>query len=354
MRRALALARRGRGGVSPNPMVGCVLVKNGRPVAEGWHARFGGPHAEPAALAKAGARARGATAYVTLEPCCRHAGKKTPPCTEALVSAGVRKVVAAMRDPNPRVSGKGLAELRRAGVAAECGLLEEEALRLNRGFVSLMRRGRPYVILKAGASLDGRVETSARESKWITSGDARLLGRRMRGEVDAILAGAGTVLSDDPRLTAADGLPDPVRVVLDSRLRIPRRARVLNGRGRCLVMASPSAPRRDLGPSAEVVRVRAGRRGLDLRAVLRELAKRGIASVLVEGGPRVHTAFLEAGLVDEVHLFLSPRLIGGEGARSFFEGRGFARLSGTPTLSDLSVRRVGPDILITGRISRGL
>jgi len=351
MRRALALAVRGRGRVSPNPMVGCVIVKGGRRIAEGFHARFGGPHAEPTALAKAGPRARGATVYVNLEPCCHHG--KTPPCTRALVAAGVRRVVAAMRDPDPRVAGKGLAELRRAGIAAQCGLLEEEALRLNRGFVSLMRRGRPHVILKAGASLDGRIETSARQSKWITSEESRALGRRMRGEVDAILAGSGTVLSDDPRLTAADGLPDPLRVILDSRLRIPRRSRVLTGLGRCLVMASGSAPARNLGRGAEIVRVRSGRGGLDLRSVLKRLGERGVTSVLVEGGPRVHTSFLESGLVDEVHLFLAPRLIGGKAARTFFEGRGFPRLPGTPRLSDVSVRRVGPDILITGVIFRG-
>jgi diaminohydroxyphosphoribosylaminopyrimidine deaminase/5-amino-6-(5-phosphoribosylamino)uracil reductase len=345
MRRALALARRGRGKVSPNPMVGCVLVRGGRVAAEGWHARFGGPHAEAAALAKAGARARGAVAYVTLEP-CRHQGK-TPPCTRALIGAGVRRVVVAMRDPNPLVAGKGLAELRRAGVAVSSGLLEADARELNRPFATWMSRGRPYVVLKAGISLDGRIASAAGKSQWITSPAARSLSRRLRAESDAILVGVNTVLKDDSRLTAKRGR-NPVRVVLDARLRTPRRARVLDSAAPTILAAAPAARARfPLPASASILRVPARSGRLDLRALLGALAKRGISSLLVEGGSAVHTSFLEAGLVDELRLFIAPKLLGGASAPAFLEGRGFD-LAKAPALREARVRRVGPDILVTG------
>ena len=345
MRRAFALAAKGRGGTHPNPMVGCVLVRGGKVVGSGWHRRFGGPHAEPQALKIAGPRARGATAYVTLEPCCYFG--KTPPCTEALIKAGVRRVVAAMTDPNPLVSGKGFAKLRRAGIAVTRGVLKEEALELNRVFVHWIKKKRPYVILKAGASLDGRIETSAQESKWITSPEARRVSRGMRGEVDAILAGVGTVLADDPRLTAGAGR-HPLRVILDSRLRASADAKVFRGPGRALVAtAAPGGS----AAHADCLRLpRAKKGGIDLRALLKELARRGVSSLLVEGGSAVHTSFLEAGLVDEVHLFLAPCLIGGRKARSFFEGTGFRRLRSALKLSKLAFRRAGPDLLVTGRI----
>ncbi|MFH1723921.1 MAG: bifunctional diaminohydroxyphosphoribosylaminopyrimidine deaminase/5-amino-6-(5-phosphoribosylamino)uracil reductase RibD [Elusimicrobiota bacterium] len=373
MRRALTLAGRGLGRVSPNPMVGCVLVKGGRVVAEGWHRRFGGPHAEPDALRRAGARARGATVYINLEPCCYRG--KTPPCTEALIRAGVRRVVAAMTDPNPKVSGKGLATLRRAGIAVTTGVLEDEARALNRAFATWVTRKRPYVILKAATSLDGRIETSARRSKWITSPEARALSRRMRAGVDAILVGVGTVLADDPHLTASpegsgarphtklrggrgaaspEGRRDPIRVILDSRLRIPLRSKALTGPGRAII-ATAVAPNGRVAASEAVHCIRVPRRkgGLDLRALLKKLAAEGIASLLVEGGSRVHTAFLEAGLVDELRLFMAPRLIGGAAARTFFEGRGFRTLDASPRLAEIDVRRVGPDLLVTGRITKG-
>lgn len=345
MRRALALAVKGLGGTHPNPMVGCVLVRGGEIVGTGWHRRFGGPHAEPQALKRAGKRARGATAYVTLEPCCYFG--KTPPCTEALIKAGVRRVVAAMTDPNPLVSGKGFARLRRAGITVVRGALNKEALELNRVFVHWVKKKRPYVILKAGASLDGRIETATRESKWITSPEARTISRRMRGEVDAILTGVGTVLADNPRLTAGTGR-HPLRVILDTRLRSPKRAKVFRGPGRALVATAAKAGL----PHADCLRLpRAKNGGVDLRALLKALARRGISSLLVEGGSAVHTSFLEAGLVDEVHLFLSPRLIGGREARSFFEGGGFHRLSRTPILTAMEFRRAGRDLLVTGRIT---
>ncbi|MBI4425734.1 MAG: bifunctional diaminohydroxyphosphoribosylaminopyrimidine deaminase/5-amino-6-(5-phosphoribosylamino)uracil reductase RibD, partial [Elusimicrobia bacterium] len=321
-----------------------------RIVGEGWHARYGGPHAEPTALLAAGPKARGATAYVTLEPCC-HAGKKTPPCVPALLRAGVRRVVVGTVDPHPRVRGRGLRKLRAAGVAVTTGVLEAECARLNRPFFIRLRKARPYVILKAAASLDGRIRTSAGQSKWITSAAARRDGHRLRAEVDAILVGIGTVLADDPALTAHGAGRDPLRVVLDSRLRIPPAARVLEDAGAVVFTGLKDArgpgPRRSL---ALVRRVRRRGGGLDLREVLAALGEMGVGSVLVEGGGAVHTAFLEAGLVDELRLYLAARLLGGRSAPSFLEGRGF-RLETAPALRDVEVSRVGPDLKVSGYLA---
>lgn len=324
MRRALALAARGRR-VSPNPMVGCVLVKGGRVVGEGWHRRAGGPHAEPQALALAGARARGATAYVNLEPCARYHGKRTPACAESLARAGVRRVVAGVPDPNPRVRGRGLALLRRSGVAVRLGVLASEAAELNRAFAVFAREGRPWVTLKAASTLDGRIEDASGESKWLTSPAARALGRKMRREHDAVLVGSGTVLADDPRLSG------PLKVVLDARGRVSRRARLFRTPGKALLLSSKA-----LG---------------GLRGVLKALAKHGVGRLFVEGGSAVHSSFLDAGLVDEVRLFLAPRLTGGAKARSFYEGRG-RTLARSLDLEAVTVKRVGPDILLTGRVKR--
>ena len=347
MRRALALARRGIPAASPNPFVGCVLVKGGRIVGEGWHARFGGPHAEPMALARAGVAARGATAYVNLEPCC-HTKKKTPPCVPALVRAGVRRVVAGCLDPHPKVCGRGLRALRKAGIRVTAGVLEEECERLNRPFFTLIRKGRPYVILKAAASLDGRIATACGDAKWITSPEARSEGHRLRARLDAILVGIETVLKDDPKLTAHGEGRDPLRVVLDTRLRIPPSARVLRD-GRPTVVFAAKEDLRGPGPrrgAAVVRRVRRTKAGLDLREVLGALGELGVGTLLVEGGARVHTSFLEAGLVDEIWLFLAPKLIGGAAAPTFFEGRGARRMRDAIALGVTEVRRVGPDLLI--------
>lgn len=361
MRRALALARRGSGRTSPNPLVGCVLVRKGRVVGEGWHRRFGDPHAEPMALAAAGPRARGAAAFVNLEPCADFPGKKTPSCARLLARAGVARVHAAMKDPNPRVAGRGLSLLRRAGVRTECGSLEKEARELNAPFVTWVTAGRPRVTLKAAASLDGRTATAVGESKWITSEASRRLSRRLRARADAILVGVGTVLADDPRLTAGGSGRPPLRVVLDPDLRTPRGARVLDSSAPTLLVVAPPALRRaraaGLPASVSVMAVPAsGRPGstrrVDLKVLLRALARRGVASLLVEGGGRVHTSFLQAGLVDELRLFVAPRLIGGEKTPGFFGGKGVARLVQTPWLKGARMRRVGEDFLISGRIER--
>lgn len=335
MKRALALARRGKGGARPNPLVGCVLVKDGKVVGEGYHARFGGPHAEPGALAKAGAKARGATAYVTLEPCCAHPGKKTPPCAPALIKAGVARVVVAVRDPNPGVSGGGLRLLKKAGIQAEVGLLAEEAERLNHGFFARMRRGRPYVILKTALSLDGRPYAEGGASKWITGPEARRFTHKLRAESDAVLVGIGTVLADDPELTSHGTGHNPLRVILDTQLRVPAGAKVLDGRARTVVFtASPRAL-----PNAETVRIRHSRGRLPLKLVLSELSRRGIGRLLLEGGPTIHSAFLREGLVDEARVFVAPKLLGGT-----------RDPNAAPAVDRVRVTSVGSDYLFSGRV----
>lgn len=291
--RALALAARARPrATSPNPRVGCVLVKSGRVVGKGLHARFGGPHAEASALRKAGARAKGATAYVTLEPCWPFPGKKTPSCAAALAAAGVRRVVFPGLDPNPEVSGRGAALLRRSGVRVQrVAELAPAAEALNRGFFSRMRRGRPWVVLKTALSLDGKAAAASGRSRWVTGPLARAAVHRLRAELDAIAVGAGTVLADDPALTAHGAGPDPVRVVFAGRRALPPNSRVFDG-----------------GAPTIVYRIK---KPADLRGALKDLAAQGVGTLLLEGGPTLHAAFLRAGLVDEARVFLSPKLLSG-------------------------------------------
>jgi len=355
MGEALALARKGLGRVSPNPMAGCVLVRSGRVVGRGWHGRFGGPHAEVAALAQAGGQADGATAYVTLEPCGFFG--KTPPCTQALVRAGVRRVVAAMADPDPRVNGRGLQQLRAAGLEVSSGLLREAARALNRAYVVHRTLGRPYVILKAAASLDGKLGTPSGESRWITSEAARRQVHRMRGEVDGVLVGINTVLKDDPLLTSHGAGHDPVRVILDSDLRIHGRAKVLKAGGPLTVIATArrSLPRlaRLRGDHLCLLQVKQDEGRVDLRDLLRQLGRMGITTLLVEGGSTVHTSFLTARLVDEVRIFIAPKLIGGKGALTLFEGPGPDALSSAIRLRGAQVERIGEDFLFTARVGDG-
>jgi diaminohydroxyphosphoribosylaminopyrimidine deaminase/5-amino-6-(5-phosphoribosylamino)uracil reductase len=293
MRRALALASRiPPRATAPNPRVGCVLVRNGRIVAESAHARYGGPHAEALALKKAGARAKGATAYVSLEPCSPFPGKKTPPCSLALAAAGLKRVVFPSGDPNPKVAGRGAAILKRGGIRVErLPELSAEAEALNRGFFSRMRRGRPWIVLKTALSLDGKAAAASGRSRWVTGPRARAAVHDMRAELDAILVGAGTVLADDPALTAHGAGENPLRVVLAGKRPLPKNARVF-----------------DASADTVVYRIK---RPADLRAAMRDLAAQGVGTVLVEGGPTIHAAFLRAGLVDEARIFLAPKLLSG-------------------------------------------
>jgi diaminohydroxyphosphoribosylaminopyrimidine deaminase/5-amino-6-(5-phosphoribosylamino)uracil reductase len=331
LRRALALARRGRGETNPNPMVGCVIVRAGRVVGEGWHRRAGGPHAEAIALLQAGARARGATLYVNLEP-CSHLAKRTPPCAPAIVRAGIARVVASMADPNPAVRGRGFAALRRAGVRVTTGVMAEEAAALNSVFVGAQRRQRPFVVLKAAMTLDGRIATAAGESKWITSPAQRTAARRLRRDFDGVAVGLGTVLADDPRLLPIPRTKRPFfRVVFDSSLRLPLTSRLARSARLSPVLVvfanAPAARRRRLEQAGVMVlrtTARGGRVSLD--AALKSLWGRGFRSLMVEGGSELLGAFLAAGKVDQVALFRAPLLMGGRDSRPAFGGEGPRRL----------------------------
>lgn len=356
MARALQLAERGLYTTDPNPRVGCVLVRDGAIVGEGWHERAGEPHAEVHALREAGERARGATAYVTLEPCC-HQGR-TPPCSQALIVAGVARVVVAMQDPNPRVAGGGLAQLRAAGVATESGLLGAAAEALNPGFVSRMRRNRPYVRCKLAMSLDGRTAMASGESKWITGAAARADVQRLRARSSAILTGAGTVLADDPALTVRiDGQPaqlcrQPLRVVLDTHLSMPATARLLKEPGATLVLTASAAggPRATLEQAgAEVRLLPASDGGVSLAAVMDELAAREINEVLLETGAVLAGGMLRDGLIDELIVYMAPVLLG-DAARGLFHLPGLDRIGDRIGLEIADVRRVGDDWRITALV----
>ena len=350
MRLALREARRGLGRTSPNPAVGALLVKGGQVVGRGHHSRAGDPHAEVAALRDAGARARGADLYTTLEP-CDHFGR-TPPCSLAILEAGVRRVFTGSSDPNPRVNGRGIRRLRRAGVEVETGLLREACDALNETWFRYITSGRPHVTLKVASTLDGRIATSSGDSRWVTGAAARALVHRLRDAADAVLVGAGTVRADDPRLTTR--LPggrgrDPIRVVLDSRLELPPDRRLFRERSRAptIVAHVSGTPPPRPGRGVEYLRCKARRGRVDLADLLARLGRRGVTTLLAEGGAEVARSLLEAGQVDRLLLFLAPKLAGG--GISWLPGNGPARMADALALRDLEVRRVGQDLLVTCR-----
>ena len=355
---ALALAARGIGLTAPNPVVGAVVVQGDRIVGQGAHVRAGGPHAEVAALAEAGPAAAGATCYVTLEPCAHHG--RTPPCADALVAAGVARVVVATIDPNPRVRGAGLARLRAAGVAVRVGVREPEAAALNRAFFRFVTAGRSHVTLKVAMTLDGRVAAVDGTSRWITGEEARAEAHRMRFAADAVLVGIGTVLQDDPALTVRiPGLPakEPLRVVANSALRIPPQAQIFAAGDPERVVVACVAP----APSEAATRIRArkarvlelpGERGrVSLPALLEALARLDVVAVLAEGGPELAGGLVEAALVDRVAFFVAPRLVGGRLAPGPLGGPGRA-LKEAVEVAGATCRPVGEDFLIEGDVSR--
>jgi diaminohydroxyphosphoribosylaminopyrimidine deaminase/5-amino-6-(5-phosphoribosylamino)uracil reductase len=351
MAHALRLARRGLYTAHPNPRVGCVIVAGGELVAEGWHQRTGGPHAEAVALTHAGARANGATVYVTLEPCCHHG--RTPPCTDALRHAGVRRVVFAASDPNPRVGGGGALQLADAGMAVLAGVLEPEARRINAGYLSRMERRRPYVRVKLAASVDGRTALASGESRWISSEQARRDSHELRARSSAILTGVSTVVADDPSLTVRrpdlGDVQPPERLVLDTTLRMPATARLLQQKGTTrLICSRPDAARRRAleaaGALVEVVPESGGRP--DLVAVMARLADLGMNELLVEAGPGLSGALLDAGLVDEVVIYMAPNVLGAE-ARAMFATRPLKAMAERAELQFVDVRRIGPDCRLT-------
>ena len=350
MARALRLAELGLYSSTPNPRVGCVIVKDGVVVGEGWHRRAGEAHAEIHTLQAAGDQARGATAYVTLEPCSHHG--RTPPCADALIAAGVSRVVAAMLDPNPQVSGRGLALLRNAGIVTDCGVLGSEAQELNIGFVSRMTRGRPWLRLKLATSLDGKTALENGASQWITGPEARQDGHRFRARACAILSGIGTVRDDDPLLNVrgVETERQPLKVVLDSRLELPLNAKLLEGGGVLVACAIDDAARsaalRQRG--AEILCLPNPEGKVDLPELMMELGRRGINEVHVEGGSRLNGALLVAGLVDEFLIYLAPCLIG-HSARGLFNIPALESLADKAQLSIRDLRMLGSDVRILAR-----
>ena len=348
MNRALELAKKVAGKVFPNPMVGAVLVKNGQIVGEGYHQYFGGPHAEVYALAAAGEKARGADLYVNLEPCAHYG--KTPPCTKAIIAAGVRRVFAAMTDPNPLVAGKGKRELEKNKIKVSIGCLEREANELNRDYIHYIMTKRPYVISKWAMSADGKIATRTGDSKWISNEGSRQYAHLLRSQVEAIVVGGNTVLKDDPLLTVRNikGAKNPMRIVLDKKLSIPLAARILNRQAKTIVVCQGKI---DTGKAkslmkkgAEVWQVKS------LLDLLQKLANRGVARVLIEGGGQVHTSFLESGLVDKVAVFLAPLIIGGEKAVTPVAGTGAEKIVQAVKLKNVKFRTFADNVLMEGEI----
>jgi len=355
MRLALELSRNGEGWTRPNPIVGAVVVKDGRIVGQGWHKRFGGPHAEVFALKEAGEEARGATIYVTLEPCSHHG--KTPPCTERIIEAGISRVVVACRDPNPLVDGRGIERLRAAGIAVAEGVLEDEARRSNEIFFKFIRTGLPFVQIKLAQSLDGRIATRTGDSRWITGRLARTEVHRLRRRFASVLVGAETAIEDDPLLTVrhVEG-PDPARIVLDGRGRIPLERRMFSEDGRTIVVTATMPEEREENLRArgvEVWRIPGDGDRVDLSALLSRLGEEGIDSLLVEGGGETAAAFLEEGLVDKVALFIAPIIVGGKGSVPAVGGTGAERIADALRLRDVRLRFLGDDLYLTGYPVRG-
>jgi diaminohydroxyphosphoribosylaminopyrimidine deaminase/5-amino-6-(5-phosphoribosylamino)uracil reductase len=348
MRHALTLAERGLGTTAPNPAVGCVVVAENRVVGRGWTQRGGRPHAETMALAEAGDVARGATAYVTLEPCAHHG--QTPPCANALVEAGVARVVVAVEDPDPRVSGKGIAMLRANGIDVATGVLERDAAELNAGFFLRVKENRPLVTLKIAQSLDGKTATVSGQSKWITGPEARRFGHLLRAKNDAILIGIETALADDPELTCRlPGLEDrsPVRIVLDTRLRLPEGAKLVRTAKQTptIVFTVANGGGTLVASGVEIVKVARDPRGRpDVGAVLAELGRRGVTRLLVEGGAAVHAAFIDRGLADRLEVFRAPILLGGSG-RNAIDALAALDLDEASRFVPMGGRKLGPDML---------
>lgn len=356
MREALRLAARAGGRAAPNPRVGGVIVRGGRRIASGYHARWGGLHGEASAIRNARGRTRGATLYVNLEPCA-HQGRQ-PPCVDAVLEAGFARVVIGMRDPDSRTAGRSIRRLRSAGVEVRVGVEAEACRALNRGFSSRVERGRPFTVLKLASSLDGRIATASGESRWISGPEARARVHEWRRGVDAVAVGSGTAAADDPELTARRGgrvVHRPRRVLVDSRLRIGPEARLFRGAGEAIVLTTRAAPaarvRRLEAAGARVLPVRARGGHVDLPVAWRALAQAGVNDLLVEGGGGLGAALLQAGLVDRLELFLAPLLIGADG-RAVLESLGVRRLAAAPRPEIRAIHRIGNDLHLTARCSR--
>lgn len=356
MHRAAELALRGEGWVNPNPLVGALVVRNGRIIGAGWHERWGGPHAERNALSRCSESPAGATMYVTLEPCCHHG--KTPPCADALIAAGIGRVVVGMQDPNPLVAGKGLARLREAGIEVVCGVCEQELRYMNRVFLKYIASRRPWVVLKSAMTLDGKIAARTGDSRWVTGEEARRRVHAMRRRYMAIVAGIGTVEADDPMLDCRlEGeVRQPVRFVADSSARIGLDRQLVQTAGRLRTVVAHTdvapAPRIGLLQKAGVETWCCGedRGRLSVEDLLRRMGEQGIDSLLLEGGGTLTESFLRGGFVDEVCMFVAPKLIGGRDAKTPVEGEGFDRMADAVRLGELHVEQIGGDLLIQGLV----
>ncbi len=353
MREAHSLAVSAEGRTSPDPMVGAVLVKGGRIISMGYHGEVATPHAEAWAIQKAEEKAEGATLYLNLEPCA-HFGNN-PPCTERIIKAGIKEVIASMKDPNPLVKGKGFRVLQRHGVKVRVGLLRDEAERLNEVFIKYVTTGMPFVGLKSAMTIDGKIATRTGASRWVAGIESRRRGHHLRNVYDAILVGVNTVLIDNPRLNVrlVKKVKDPIRIVLDAYARTPLEADVLKSKGgRTVIVVGPRAPKSRVKllekEGAEILRVKARRGMIDMKELMKKLAKRKVISVLIEGGGEVGASALEAGLVDKAYFFIVPKIFGGRDAKTPVEGEGVKLPSQATRLKNLHLERLGEDFLITG------
>lgn len=360
MRLALELAEKGKGLTSPNPCVGTVIVKDGKVIGKGYHRKAGMPHAEIYALRQAGKNARGATLYVTLEP-CRHYGR-TPPCADAIISSGIKRIVAAMKDPNPLNNGRGFDVLRKNGIKVESGVLEAEARRLNEAFIKFITTKLPFVTVKIAQSIDGKIATYTGDSKWITSKEARVFSHRLRSEADAIMVGVKTIIKDDPFLSVRDEVKSgrlrkqPVKIILDSKLHTPTTARIFSkgSSGKVIIATTKRASKNKMealkrkGAEISIVKSKDGK--VDIKSLLKVLGEKELTHILIEGGGETIASALEAKAVDKVYFFIAPKIIGGRQAPTSVEGLGADRINRVIKLRDVKYEEVGEDFLVEGYI----
>ncbi len=356
MRRAIELAKKGGGYVHPNPLVGCVVVKDGQIIAEGYHEKYGEFHAERNALLRCQSETKGASLYVTLEPCCHYG--KTPPCTEIIIEKGIKKVFVGILDPNPLVAGKGVKILQDAGIEVEVGLCENEIRELNKVFLKYITTKRPYVIMKTAMTLDGKIAAFTGDSRWVTNEESRKLVHELRSEMAAVIVGIGTVLADNPMLNVRlEGNPhQPIRIVVDSNLRIPVDSQLVKTAKeyRTIVATTVSDNCRDARPCVstgiELIQCKSNNGHVDINDLMTKLGSMGIDSILLGGGATLNAAFLEAGCVDEVWAFIAPKIIGGESAKTPVSGKGIEKMNDAILLQNIDIQNINGDILIKGKI----
>lgn len=350
MRKALRLALKAKGKTSPNPMVGALVVKGGRVIASGFHHKAGSSHAEVIALAAAGAKARGSTLYVTLEP-CTHFGR-TPPCIESIIRSGIKNVVVGMIDPNPVNNGNGISLLKSKGIKVEVGFLEEELKHINEAFIKYITKGLPFITVKAAQSLDGKIATKTGDSKWITSDKSRAYAHRIRRDYDAVMVGVNTVLRDNPNLDAWFSQKQPFKIIVDSQLSTPQSSNIFLKEGKVIMVTLPAKPgqetenRKIIGEKANILEVKEKDGQINLRVMMKKLAQLGIINIMVEGGGSLNGALFDEGLVDKVLFFISPKIMGGKDAISSVMGHGVSRVDKALKLKKAKLKRIGEDVLV--------